>query len=426
EPTNLKFALAGAVNAATQRVAVLDSSEFGSFPSYYLSNNGINNIPQVYGWAWQGATTAPNIVALNTALERGYFPFMFDRSLELGADTVVVKIDKVKEPEKLFDAAQKLGYKLIAQSPLTYTFKVDVPAQFATSVTYDAIAIGRYAPNIGYMFPGFELGNSVYFDEYKEDELSRYRAIFLSGFKYHDKQKAEQLALALSRRGVKVLIDLAGTDTSLLSSRSSFLEVSAQPISFDDNFPKLQLPDTDVVIKTLPFEQTLKHWNTFYVENVDNVTGFSWLQKQKINFMGTKDNDNLVFMGFNLIFHASETHDEGVIEFIEQTIGVPTNQLPTRKIVPIEVTYGVNSINIKSSEINVMTSLASLDAFQVTSGEIFTKHNLLCMGTNEVNIKIGFPHWKTGLFVTFIGLLMLGGLWYLMFYRKKTRKGVIK
>ena len=65
----------------TQRLANYDISKFGSFPSYYLTT-GDEKIQYSYGWAWQGAATSSNIVLQNTALERGYFNFLFDRSLK--------------------------------------------------------------------------------------------------------------------------------------------------------------------------------------------------------------------------------------------------------------------------------------------------------------------------------------------------------
>ncbi len=42
-------------------------------------NNQGKELQQTFGWAWQGATTADNIVWINTALTEEYYGYMFDR-----------------------------------------------------------------------------------------------------------------------------------------------------------------------------------------------------------------------------------------------------------------------------------------------------------------------------------------------------------
>ena len=60
-----------------------------------------------YGWAWQGAETGDNIVLLNEALDRKYYRFLFDRAVELGADTVLIrKIDLEKQDITISDIEQ--------------------------------------------------------------------------------------------------------------------------------------------------------------------------------------------------------------------------------------------------------------------------------------------------------------------------------
>lgn len=71
-----------------QRIALFDLSTYGSYPAYAFCSED-DKVKYSYGWAWQGATTAPNMVLLNTAIEREEYLYLFDRALELGNDTVL-------------------------------------------------------------------------------------------------------------------------------------------------------------------------------------------------------------------------------------------------------------------------------------------------------------------------------------------------
>ena len=64
------------------RVATLDLSSLASPPAYMLSV--FSGREQVFGWAWQGATTSQNIMLLNTAIEYVWYPFLFRELSHLG------------------------------------------------------------------------------------------------------------------------------------------------------------------------------------------------------------------------------------------------------------------------------------------------------------------------------------------------------
>ncbi|MCI0438812.1 MAG: hypothetical protein L0177_06730, partial [Chloroflexi bacterium] len=69
------------------RVATADLSLLGSSPSYLFSQVGGRE--QVYGWAYQGAATAPLLAQVNLAIEKGYAAYAVDRLELLGTDDVV-------------------------------------------------------------------------------------------------------------------------------------------------------------------------------------------------------------------------------------------------------------------------------------------------------------------------------------------------
>ena len=88
-PEGLVDSLDYASEIATQRIGILDLSQYGALPSYYLKY-GVKgkSSNQVFGWQWKSANTSENIVMINTALEKNYYLVMFDRCIQLEAQTL--------------------------------------------------------------------------------------------------------------------------------------------------------------------------------------------------------------------------------------------------------------------------------------------------------------------------------------------------
>lgn len=422
-PQNYKVSVDSALKVSTQRVAVLDMSRFGSFPSLYLSNSNNNKqTKQVFGWAWQGAKTAKNIVWINTAIDKGWYDFLFDRCLELGADTLVIKKGTIKDMVALLDKASAMGYKKVDETELSITLKYPINYTFGTKVKFEGFGIGKYASNISFMFPQFEIGEDIYVDDYSEAELLNYKTLFLSGFNYKNKTNAENLIKSLSEKGVKIIIDLTGAPVDIYTSRASFLKVSAQPVEFMDKYPELQLDNKKLLLSGMPEDN--REWRTIYLENMDKVYGSINFQNQDMDFAGTKINDNIVFVGLNLAFFSVETKDQHAINILEKYIGIKAGKAPDRKVVPVNISYGINSIKITANEDNVVTDIANLDSFKGIKGKYNNVNNLINIKDKTVELKIFYPYFKEGLIISSIGII---GLMILLFYlSKKTTEGSIE
>jgi 6-pyruvoyl tetrahydropterin synthase-like protein len=415
-PQSIKNTLDTAINISTGRIALLDESEFGSFPNYYISNNDLNkNIGQVFGSGWQGAKTAPNLVWLNTALDKGCYPFLFDRIKELGADTIIIKRDKITDEKDFFQKALEAGYGRIKDTELCSILKLPVNYNFATTAKYEGLCIGGYSSNIALIFPQFEIGKDDTLDDYSENKLLNYKYVYLSGFKYKNKQKAEELVKKLSQEGVKFIIDLTGADSDLYSGRPSFLNVMAQPVDFYNNYPVLNMDNKNLKMAGMPKDNL--NWNTLYLENLDNVKGKAEFQKQEMDFLGTKLNNNIVFIGFNLPFFALETEDSQAIGIMERAIGVRAFQTPKRELVKINIRNTSNSVSISSEKGNVVTGVANLDSFIGQSGKYEEEQNLILMDGKELKLKLIYPFFLQGIIISGIGVI--GIIVLCVFIRKK-------
>ena len=403
-------------NITKQRVNILDLSAYGSYPSYKLCS-GDDKIQYTFGWAWQGATTAPNIVEINTALEAENYIYVFDRSVELGNDTVMIRKDLVGKAGKaevdMVSAANKAGYMLYQETNQAYIFHLNgTPNTFGMVTDYQGLAIGKYAATISMFYPSFETCNSYYIDDYTEEQLSRYKTLYLSGFEFHDIKKAEELIKKVSEKNIKVLIDMTHVPVDKKNNRVHFLDVYMQNISFTERFPTLYYKGNE--LQTLDFPETYEEWNTGYIEGVKNLLGTFQYVNQNLPFIGTNENENIVFMGLNFVFHSTETCDQNGFTVIDDILRVTYEELPKRELVPIDITYDKDTIKIHSEWDNVNTTLAALDTFQLESGSMEDRNHLIYVSKGDTVIRIVYPLKKLGLLVTGAGVVMVLGFYILV------------
>lgn len=413
-----------ATAAATHRVAMIDLSAFGSYPSFYISYNDMNkDLKQTFGWAWQGAKTGSNIVGLNTAIEKSWYEYFFDRALELGIDTLLVKKDDIKQMDEFLLMAGHYEFMKIHESNNSMILHKNTSSDYGTKVTYEGLGIGKYASNITYMFPKFQVGNSVFIDDYSVQELLKYKSIYMAGFRYKDKQKSEEIIKEISRKGVKVVVDLTNADVDLYTSRAEFLEVAAQPIRFYDSYGQVSIKDTSMSFTEFPREN--REWNTIYLENLDVVQGSATVNNQIFNCLGTKYNDNIHFVGFNLPYFALVTKDDKAMDILQSITGITSRQAPDREIVQTMIESGKDYITITAQEENTFVPVAALDAFETVSGSYQEIHNLIVMKEKTLKLKLKYPYFKQGLAVSIFGLLGFTAFYWFYFRKRKKAEKVM-
>lgn len=404
-----------AISAASQRIAMLDNSEYGSFPSYYLSDHGKQNKvkDQVFGWAWQGATTAQNLVQINTALEHEYYDILFDRTLEAGADTFVLKKNFVKHPEEMKEAAKQVGYELIKETPSNYIYKYPIKGNFGTKVQYDGIAIGKYAPNITYMFPQLLIGDKMNIDDYTFSELKNYKVVYISGLAYKDKKAAEQLVKKLADSNIRVVIDTAGMT-------ESFLNVNVQPISLQDEYGELYYKDKK--IETKPFPKKSSDWRTNVISNTNHSESQLYVNKQILNYISTSKNDNLIFMSLNIPYYTFLTKNEDTLKVLEDVLQLKAYTLPKREVVPVSLKRNHNEVIVDSEQENVLVPVAAIDAFQTIEGKYEKMNQFMNVKTKHVKVHVGYPYMLQGVVLSVSALCIICSLSYGI-YRRQRREG---
>lgn len=405
----------------TQRLALFDLSTLGA-DGAYLTAGAEDGVASMFGAGWQSSATATNISLLNEALSGGNYLYLFDRSIEMGCDTILIRTSQaaysVNIAEELDNAAGALGFSLVDEVEDYRLYHLATPETFGVKTTYHAIGIGTSASLMALDFPSIEETTDTNLNHYTYDELIAYDTIYLAGFTYDDREEAEKMILALSENGVRIIVLADGIPVEKGDGLQTFLGVNCQAISFNNGYPELDTIDGVLHCDLFPAGYT--KWQTVYLNGLDEVWGSLTDLDQELAFYGTKYNDNLIFIGLNLTYHYALTKDENVGVLLSHALKVDGSTLPEREIVTIEIAYDGDQITIVSPDSEVDTTLAYHDIFE-SKQPIESKRHLLYVNEGTTVIEMRYPYLVQGLCIT-IGTAILTVIFWVLTWRGQRKK----
>lgn len=390
----------------SQRLALMDASSLEATGAYLVSGHE-GKVAATFGAGWQSAATARSIVQLNQSVEDGSYLYLFDRCLELGSDTVLVQVaqmhDKERDTKELDAAAKKLKYQLVEKTDSYRLYHRKTPQTFGVINRYRAIGIGTSAPQMSLTFPAIEETISTNLNDYTYEELVKYDVVYLAGFTYDNKRAAERMIRDLSDAGVRVVILADGIPVDGSSGTRSFLGATCHAISFSNGYPELNTIDGLLNCDLFPDGYT--DWTTVYVNGLNDVWGAIEDLEQDLAFYGTVYNDNIIMIGLNLTYHYALTQDETVGALLSHAINIDKDETPERKVVPLEISYGSRTIEIRSDYDNVDTTLAYHDIFSADR-PITTRNYLTYVDKGTTKIRMEYPYLLEGGVVSGTALLL--------------------
>ena len=392
------------------RIALMDNLHPIANGVFYLTDyEGSAN--QLFGQGWEAASTSLQIAQINESFDNGYYYFMFDRLLEYGCDTVLIKKDAaavIPYNEVEADAAATLrGYEKVCEESVFVVYHhKDVTGTFGTVAKYDGIAIGNGAYYISMMFPTVCEAPTEYIDDFTLEELTSYNVIYLDGFQYHDVEAAEDLITKASEAGTKVYILADGIPENEQSRTYRFLGVECQSVTFDNGFPKLKTTDFGDIELAL-FPNDLKQWKTVYINGLTEVKGYSEVLGEQLPFYGKGSNDNINFIAFNLTYYYSLTRDKMVGALLAGIVDTGETEIPERTVVPLDVVYGEDKITITSPEDNVNSNIADHDIFE---GDYKSFNHLVYVDSGTTEITYGYPYLLEGSLISISGIIVIAGV----------------
>lgn len=391
-----------------QRLAFLDLGDLASDGSWMVN---VYDVPLKgsYGSDITCAATTYNITQLDKAYAGGNFKYLFDRTLELGNDSVLLQMKHVdwnKEAVGELDAAAALsGYHLADANERYRLYHRDVRGTFGVVSRFGAIGIGSGAGQIALDFPTVEEVTSTNINDYSYEELSQYQTVYLNGFTYTDKYEAEKMLLKLAQNGTRIVLLADGIPQDPDTKAREFLGVHAQEVVFSNGYPEL-VTENYGIINTDLFAAGHAHWRTVYVTGLHKVLGYTEEDGVELPFYGTVRDPNIYVLGINLTYHYALTKDRSLEDLLYEIFCMEIGEMPERRIVDLEVDYDKDRITIHSENDDVDTTLSVLQSFLLPEGA-WERNRLLHVNAGDTVILFGHPYFYGGLALTLGGVLIL-------------------
>ncbi len=403
-----------------QRLALIDENALDARSVYLVTGYG-KPVATSYGAVLQSCTTATNMKQIDHSLKEGNYLYLFDRCLEMGNDTIVIRLalvkDFIKHPiQEMDQAASRVGYKLVDYNEEYRFYKLEVEGNWGTLSKYRAIGIGTEAPEISRQFPIVEETDTTNLNDFTFEELCEYDLIYLAGFTYKDKSVAEELILKLSEAGVHIILAADGIPEDRGSKNQSFLGVICNTISFSQGYPNLKT--IDGILETDLFPDGHREWSTVYVNGLDKVWGTIENGKWNLPFYGTVKNNNIIVIGLNLTYYYALTQDKGVGALLSHAMNLNSSELPKREIVPYTIQYFPENIIITTNKKDVNTALAYHNSFSANR-EIYSKNHLTYVKEGKTIISLTYPYLKQGILVSITAAFLILGYSLHMWLRRK-------
>lgn len=405
------------------KVATLDLSSLGSAPSYLLSVE--SGREQVFGWAWQGASTARNIMLLNTAIQKRYYPFLFRQLTFLGATDLVIRDSMVKDLDKFKKVAYREGFRQQETiEGISYWRKTQMPYLITTD--RKCLAIGKYAENYALQFPSVEIGYSNTIDDYNMEYLNKYPLLILSGAQWKQQKEAERRVLQYVESGGKVIVDMTGFPTDTMSREPKFLGVYSEHIEIKGGIT-INSSDGDTYLGS--FSNGNDPWKSLIPQPLDGV-------ELSFNYMGNQapvygykyyEGKKIWFLGANLAYYSFLTREPAARQILQEIVQLPQDQVQVN-IIPLKSyqsnNQGYNMSYQNDQALDAIIPIAALDGMEARiDGErvaLDKYENLvrihLPAGTHSIDLRIGpSPVYSWGRSISCLGL----GLIFLYCIRMK-------
>ena len=402
-----------------QRLSIVSGYGRADGLSYAASGKGLlaqqdaaSPVAVAQGADWESSSLSSSYRLFNEALEEGDYLYLFDRNVELACDTVLVRAPASegfdsKELERMDTAAQRTGYGLAGANSSYRLYHLSAaPQGFGSTATFSAIAIGRNADATALGFPAVVRGDSDKLDDYTFEELSAYKTVLVCSVDYHDQQAAEDLVRKLAENGTRVVVLADGIPENRTTHDRIFMGIRCNEITFNGGYPELDTIDGTELPDLFPLGTGA--WKTVYLEGLDKVWGTIDENElgDSLDFIGTAENDNIVFVGLNLTYYYSMTRNDFVGTLLSHALNLSPQELPERTLQPVQTTQADDGLSITAQTDGVATGLAWFDGIQSDTASEHRDQVFVDAGTAQV--WAGRPYAAVGIALALVGIVLLG------------------
>ena len=115
-------------------------------------------------------------------------------------------------------------------------------------------------------------------------------------------------------------------------------------------------------------------------------------------------------MGFNLIYYYLTTHNQDLKRFLDEELGLSSEELPQPVIVPMQVERESDRITVHTQKDRVNCNIAGVDTLE-TDRIVTMQENMLVVNEGDTTLRIAHTGRTEGMFLSIIGIVILGIIW---------------
>lgn len=315
------------------REATLDQSRLGAVGSYFVDETRARE--QVFGWSFGAARNAFTVASLNDSLLFQAYAYLSDRLDLYGVDDIILLNSVVSDPQLLIILQQQGFSPVLKGNVLTYFHRDGVPR--GVIADWQGMAIGKGAINYSYLFPEIMIADSIYVDDYSLTDLTRYPTLILSGFKWHDKVRAESLIQQVASAGINVVVDLTQTQADPVAQIPNFLGVWGESIILDPS-PVVATWKNQLYVLSA-FGKPDRLWYTHTPQGLDEETvTIDYLGKSATAIGSvTRDGNKIWFVGLNLMYHTLGTNDQNALKMLSEILNIQAGKRNVYQTIPLQM-----------------------------------------------------------------------------------------
>lgn len=321
------------------------------FPDYLLWWSSIYHIPMVEGWYYSTTNQGKHIALMYDAINYNYPDYVVRRLAQMNTRFFLANSyfysGNSENYLQFLPLLEKAGFghsaeaKGVGEEVGYHLYYQDQASSYFNPVKESTLVIGRDGGVTATVTPGSIQAGSQYLDDYDQEVLSHFSSLVLSGFSYHNKEKAEGLAREYVKNGGRVIIDMNRMNSSLLEESPNFLGVTGvQQIAkskigveieneaLSDLIPKAfeipsELDPDDIAINRKPDRLPLKEFRYMEYLNLDYGLAKRAEETDDLTHMiGYKlvEGRKVWFVGPNIFYHAFLNHSQKELKLIDSII----------------------------------------------------------------------------------------------------------
>ncbi|MBI4744157.1 MAG: hypothetical protein HY776_04995 [Actinobacteria bacterium] len=231
--------------------------------------------PMIEGWYYSLTPIGKHIAWIYDAIDNGYPKYAARKLNRLNTNYLLTnKNFSGKNYTDFLNTMKQDSFLKIYSNKKYVLYEKNKKSSYVQVLKEKTLFIGKFSPQSSPLINNSVEGGPVYIDDYDLSFLKLFDVIVLTGFGFHNQQKAENLILDYIKNGGKAIVSLDGIEGNPLEENKSFFGVTEIPLTLNGSAQLLKTSDpllNNFDLNYLNFSQKTSNWKTVSYFGLDKT-----------------------------------------------------------------------------------------------------------------------------------------------------------